>query len=104
VLTSISEGFPYTVIEAMSSGCATVSTDVGGVAEAVEGAGLVVPPRDPRAVAEACVKLLQGDEARRELGQAARTPERQLVALDRSWESSGQLYTSLVSYREPVLR
>ena len=104
VLTSISEGFPYTVIEAMSSGCATVSTDVGGVAEAVNTAGLVVPPRDPAAVAEACVKLLQDDQYRREMGKAARNRVLELFTLDRSLDSFRQLYTSLVSHHEPVLR
>ncbi len=51
MLSSISEGFPFTLIEAMSCGRATVSTDVGGVREAVGDAGLVVPPRDPAAMA-----------------------------------------------------
>lgn len=61
-LTSVSEGFPYTVIEAMSCARATVCTDVGGVAEAVGDAGLVVPPRDPKAFADACLTVL-GDRA-----------------------------------------
>ncbi|MCZ4611518.1 GT4 family glycosyltransferase PelF, partial [Streptomyces sp. Lzd4kr] len=51
MLSSISEGFPFTLIEAMSCGRATVSTDVGGVREAVGDTGLVVPPRDPAAMA-----------------------------------------------------
>jgi glycosyltransferase involved in cell wall biosynthesis len=57
-LSSISEGMPYTVLEAMMCGRATVSTDVGGVAEAVGDAGLVVPPRDPVAFGRACADLL----------------------------------------------
>ena len=47
VLCSISEGFPYTLIEAMTCGRPCVATDVGGVTEAVGDTGLVVPPRDP---------------------------------------------------------
>ena len=45
MLSSISEGFPFTLIEAMSCGRATVSTDVGGVREAVGDTGFVVPHR-----------------------------------------------------------
>jgi glycosyltransferase involved in cell wall biosynthesis len=72
-LSSISEGFPYTLIEAMTAGRSTVSTDVGGVTEAVADTGLVVPPRDPAAMAAACVRLLKDDAQRARLGAAART-------------------------------
>ena len=63
MLSSISEGFPFTLIEAMSCGRATVSTDVGGVREAVGDTGLVVPPRDPAAMAAAALELLRDPRA-----------------------------------------
>jgi glycosyltransferase involved in cell wall biosynthesis len=72
MLSSISEGFPFTLIEAMSCGRATVSTDVGGVREAVGDTGLVVPPRDPAAMAAAALDLLRDPERRRTMGEAAR--------------------------------
>src|ERR1019366_3495089 len=59
VLSSVSEGFPYSLIEAMTCGRPCVATDVGGVTEAVGDTGLVVPPRSPRALAEACLVLLR---------------------------------------------
>ncbi|HYN96587.1 MAG TPA: GT4 family glycosyltransferase PelF [Pilimelia sp.] len=71
-LSSISEGMPYTVIEAMMCGRATVSTDVGGVAETVGDAGVVVPPGDPAAFAAGCVRLLRDPAERARLGEAAR--------------------------------
>ena len=72
VLTSISEGLPYVVLEAMASGRPVVATDVGGVAEAVGNAGLLVPPKDPSAVAAACVMLLSDKRKRKALGRASR--------------------------------
>lgn len=72
MLSSISEGFPFTLIEAMSCGRATVSTDVGGVREAVGDTGLVVPPRDPAAMAAAALELLGDPVRRRAMGEAAR--------------------------------
>ncbi|MBO0518342.1 glycosyltransferase, partial [Streptomyces beijiangensis] len=49
VLSSVVEGFPTGLVEAMFAGRATVSTDVGAVVEVIGGTGLVVPPRDQRA-------------------------------------------------------
>jgi len=71
-LSSISEGFPYSVIEAMMSGKAIVATDVGGVREAVEGCGFVVPPRSPDKLAAALVKVLRDDQLRAALSREAR--------------------------------
>lgn len=72
VLSSISEGFPYTVLESMSCARPVVATDVGGVREALEGFGLVVPPLDFEALGQAAVQLLRDDDMRLELGRRAR--------------------------------
>ncbi|MEV1287291.1 glycosyltransferase [Micromonospora sp. NPDC049679] len=71
-LPGTAERIPYTVIEAMMCGRPTVSSDVGGVAEAVGEAGLVVAPGNPVAFAAACTDLLTDPQRRRELGAAAR--------------------------------
>ena len=73
VLPSISEAFPYAVIEAMLCGAAIVATDVGGVAEALRGCGALVRPGRPQELAEAILLLLSQPEQRRRLGAAART-------------------------------
>ncbi len=72
LLTSISEGFPYTLIEAMAAGKATVATDVGGVREATGGAGIVVAPQDPERMADACLTLLRDATLRQTVGRVAR--------------------------------
>jgi polysaccharide biosynthesis protein PelF len=71
-LTSISEGLPYTAIEAMMCGRATVSTEVGGVPEVVGDAGLLVPPRDPAKLAVALERVLVDVRLRSQLAVAAR--------------------------------
>ena len=74
-LSSISEGLPFTLVEAMMCGRATVNTDVGGVSECLDDeqrTGRLVPARDPRAFANACTELLTNDLLRRRMGQLAR--------------------------------
>jgi glycosyltransferase involved in cell wall biosynthesis len=95
-LSSISEGMPYTVIEAMMCGRATVSTDVGGTAEAVADAGAVVPPRDPSAFADACLVYLRDAELRQRVGQAARERALATFTLDKSIDSYRMLYEATV--------
>jgi polysaccharide biosynthesis protein PelF len=92
VLSSISEGLPYSVIEAMMCGRPTVSTDVGGVAECVGETGLVVPPRDPAALAAACLELLQDPARRTAMSALARTRAVELFSLDRFERTYRSLY------------
>ncbi len=95
-LSSISEGFPFTVIEAMMSGRATVSTDVGGVAEAVGEAGLMVPPRDPKAMGRAFLTLLEDDDLRRRLGREARERALEYFTLDHMANQYRDLYETMI--------
>jgi glycosyltransferase involved in cell wall biosynthesis len=85
VSPSWAESFPYNVLEAMAAGLPVVATDVGGTAEAVEHAvtGLVVPPKDVSALADAIIALLDEPERASQLGQAGRSRVRELFGLDR---------------------
>ncbi|RKN09020.1 DUF3492 domain-containing protein [Streptomyces radicis] len=104
VLSSAVEGFPVPLIEAMFSGGATVSTDAGAVAEVVGGTGLVVPPRDPRALAEACLALLRDPERRARLGAAARARALELFTVERDVAAFGAIYRELGGERQAAPR
>ena len=75
-----SEGLPTVIFEAMAEGAPIVATRHAGIPEAVEHGrtGLLVPPGDPRALADALERLLANPELRRDFGAAGRR-----VALDR---------------------
>jgi polysaccharide biosynthesis protein PelF len=95
-LTSISEGFPYTVVEAMACGRTVVCTNVGGVAEAVADSGIVVPPRNSQAVAEACIRLLRDDSLRQRWAQAARARVMDLFTLAHSLHAYRLVYEQAI--------
>ncbi|MEU6546858.1 GT4 family glycosyltransferase PelF [Streptomyces sp. NPDC046859] len=101
MLSSISEGFPFTLIEAMSCGRATVSTDVGGVREAVGDTGLVVPPRDPAAMAAAALELLGDPGRRRAMGEAARLRVIEQFTLRQTIDTFRGIYHELATGTAP---
>lgn len=103
VLSSIVEGFPVSLVEAMFCGRATVSTDVGAVVEVIGGTGLVVPPRNPRALADACVALLRDPERRERLGAAARARALELFTVEQNLAAFRGIYLELISHA-PVRR
>jgi glycosyltransferase involved in cell wall biosynthesis len=97
VLSSVVEGFPLGLVEAMFCGRATVSTDVGAVVEVIGGTGLVVPPRNPRALAEACAALLSDPERRERLGAAARARALELFTVEQNIAAFHGMYLEIVS-------
>jgi polysaccharide biosynthesis protein PelF len=72
-MSSISEGFPYAVVEAMLSGGTIVATDVGGVGEALGETGMLVPAKQPPALAAGILHMLTLPTAdRHKFGEQAR--------------------------------
>jgi glycosyltransferase involved in cell wall biosynthesis len=78
VFPSLWEGTPLTVFEAMAMAKPIVSTDVDGLRDVLQGDvnSLVVPPRDPKALAHAMVRMLDDPSLARRLSGAAREASR----------------------------
>jgi glycosyltransferase involved in cell wall biosynthesis len=74
VFSSLSEGVPYSLLEAMSLGVPVVATAVGGLSEIIEDGvtGLLVQPKDPEALAQACLALLNNPWRRQQMATASR--------------------------------
>ena len=98
VLPSRSEAFPLTVVEALAAGTPVIASRVGGVAEIIrnEREGLLVPPEDPKALAEAILYLMENRELREELMENARKRAKGYL-----WED---IVRELIRYYEEVLR
>jgi glycosyltransferase involved in cell wall biosynthesis len=82
VLPSRSEGMGRVILEAFCRNRAVVGSDVGGIADLVRDGenGLLVPPRDPAALADALVRVLSDRERAERLGRGAREGVEPLLA------------------------
>lgn len=101
-LSSISEGFPFSIVEAMACGRPVVCTNVGGVAEAVGDAGLMVPPQDPEALGLALLSVLRDDTARRRMARQARQRVCERFTVERWTAAYGDLYAQTMGRTAPI--
>lgn len=97
LLTSISEAFPYSVIEAMACEKAVVASDVGGVGEALEGCGVLVKPREDERFAAEVARLLDDPALRLRLGEKARARVLEEFTLDHSVANYLELYRGVAA-------
>jgi glycosyltransferase involved in cell wall biosynthesis len=97
-LTSLNEGTPVTVIEALAAGVPVVATAVGGVGDVVEGGrtGLLVPPSDAAALASALVSVLSEPTRGRALALAGQQDVLVRFGRDRLIADMESLYQTLV--------
>jgi glycosyltransferase involved in cell wall biosynthesis len=101
VLTSTSECFPISVLEAMACARPAVCTAVGGIPEVInEGeTGYLVPPKDPPQLAARLVRLLRDPQTARRMGGAARARVEAEFDLDRSVAAAQEAIEDVVSGR-----
>ena len=96
-ISSITEGFPFTVIEAMACGKAVVTPDVGGVREALEGCGLLVRSRRPDELADGMIKLLEDDKLRKQFETTSLKRAREEFTLSKCVEQFKTEYVNLIN-------
>lgn len=104
VLPSEVEGLSLSLLEAMSTGLATVATDVGGDSEALRCAGILIEPRHLDAQLPLALRiLLDFPEFRLQLGQRARQRATEYYDLNKNIDQVVNLYQNLiVKYKERV--
>lgn len=104
ILTSISEGFPYTVLESMSCGIPVVATDVGGVTEALDDkCGFICKPKDHEALGQSVVTLLQDEGLRKQMGAYARKKVIDNFTVDKFIKEYEIAYEHIINRKVQVL-
>lgn len=100
-LSSVTEGLSMTLLEAMAAALPIVATDVGGNRELVNppACGLIVPPRSPEALADACLDLLRTPGRCAEMGAAGRARVVERFSLRQMISQYVELYANLLAAR-----
>jgi glycosyltransferase involved in cell wall biosynthesis len=105
VQSSHTEGMPSVLLEAMAARTAAAATQVGGTGELVVeapanegGTGLMVPPNNPEALADAMQKILNDDELRRTMGKNGRQRVEQNFDIDVQAEKYWELFRRLCNF------
>jgi glycosyltransferase involved in cell wall biosynthesis len=107
VLTSINEGTPVVLIEAMASGRPFVAVDVGGVRDLMVGDAVrvnqlevfrngILVPRDPKSIAQAITHLLEDENRRLDMGDTGREFVRERFSKQRMTQDLESLYSRVL--------
>jgi glycogen synthase len=98
VLPSLWENFPYTCLEAMSSGCVVVGSRNGGMAEMIEDgtSGILINPEKPEEISGAILTLLSDKNLRQQMGRNATLRLREMFSTDKIVEQTLEVYRQTI--------
>ena len=104
VLSSVSEGLPVSILEAMASAVPVVASNVGGIPELVDDGrtGIIVPAQDVKALAAAVGRLVSKPEQRSAMGAAGRARAQKHFSTHQMVERTAALYERLMHARHPA--
>lgn len=107
VLPSLSEGFPFVLLEALAMGCPVVASRVNGIPELIENrkTGLLVPARDPQALATAIREVLNDPTAASKMGAEGQAVVRERFTVDRMVANTTAIFDAAMQdagVRSPV--
>ncbi|MFH1613039.1 MAG: glycosyltransferase family 4 protein [bacterium] len=99
VISSLNEGSPVSIIEAMAAAKAIVSTNVGGVPDLIKNneTGVLVPSKNPDALAQEIIALLENPDKRKKMGILAKENATYQFSKENLIKNTENLYNELVS-------
>src|SRR5262249_48025494 len=99
VMSSVTEGLGTSLLDAMACERPIVATRAGGIPEIVEDdvTGLLVPPRDHHALADAIVRALNDEALRRRMGAAGLARVRERFTVERMVAETARVYRELAT-------
>ncbi len=106
ILSTLWEGLPFVLLEAMASSKPVIATDVNGNREIIvnEDTGLLVPPKDPEALAQAIIKLAGNPQRAKEMGEKGFLRVKEHFNLEAMVKKTTDLYESLSAKRMKILQ
>jgi L-malate glycosyltransferase len=99
VMSSVTEGLGTSLLDAMACARPIVATRAGGIPEIIEDDvnGVLVPPRDAHALADAIIRLLRDEDARRRMGDAGLSRVSERFTVDRMVEETARVYKDVTA-------
>ncbi len=94
ICSSVKEGLPYSIMEAMSAGLPIVSTNVGGIPEMITDGknGLLVGPKNPEELAERIKTLIENKELQNTLSQQTKKDVKEKFGIEKMIEKTKEVY------------
>lgn len=99
VIPSVREGFPMITLEAMAMAKPIIASDIDGIREQIDHNkdGLLIPPEDPGAMAEAIISLLDNKEKAKELGLSAKKKVEEKFSVEEMVKKTKAVYEELLT-------